>query len=71
MSETLRFIASEDKQIVETRLRGLKLGNCDGEPLHALVAEIDLHAHIHPLAFRVDDYAGAELSRRSRRWRLF
>src|SRR5438477_8879617 len=42
-------------------LRGLKLGDRDGEPLDALVAEVHLHAGVAALSLGVDDHATAEL----------
>src|SRR5256885_8797398 len=37
------------------------LGDAQGEPLHAQVAEVHLHAGFAALAFGIDDDAGAEL----------
>src|SRR5256885_17206366 len=37
------------------------LGDAQGEPLHAQVAEVHLHAGLAALAFGIDDDAGAEL----------
>ena len=40
---------------------GLQLGHGKRKLLEAVVAEVDLHAHVLSLSFQVDDDAGAEL----------
>src|SRR2546425_2984324 len=47
--------------IASAKLGSLQLGDAQGEPLHAQVAEVHLHAGIAALAFGIDDDAGAEL----------
>ena len=42
-------------------LGGLQFRDRDREPLHALAAEVDLHARVRSLPFGVDDHAAAEL----------
>src|SRR6184192_3178378 len=46
--------------IASAKLGSLQLGDAQGEPLHAQVAEVHLHAGLAALAFGVDDDAGAE-----------
>src|SRR2546430_11397656 len=46
--------------IASAKLGSLQLGDAQGEPLHAQVAEVHLHAGIAALAFGIDDDAGAE-----------
>src|SRR6185503_14796685 len=43
---------------------GFELGHRDREPLHALLAEVDLHARIAAITFGIDDHAGAEFRMR-------
>src|SRR2546426_12395784 len=47
--------------IASAKLGSLQLGDAQGKPLHAQVAEAHLHAGIAALAFGIDDDAGAEL----------
>src|SRR2546427_9359209 len=46
--------------IASAKLGSLQLGDAQGEPLHAQVAEVHLHAGLAALAFGIDDDAGAE-----------
>src|SRR6185503_1589413 len=45
---------------VKLILRGLKLSHCQREHLQAVIAEVDLHAHVRALTLQVDDDPRAE-----------